>query len=500
MIMPPQLTAMKRWELQTKARSIDVELNKWRALSEAKQPLEKHYRQVRRLAKELDGMIKVIKREVTKLQNPTDSASFFREIRRVEYLILEVHRIWHFFRQKFAARQGPHNQLLEALDEFAWSCYSPVFTEKVPEPPLTFFSSDWSPAASFRHADLPIEQTVDMREGRTPQDPLFARKRLNKIVIPLISLPWFESTFLPEALFLAHETGHLLDNELELAKDYTASLKQASIANDRIENSWLSWSPEIFADLYAVLCLGPAFAGALMIRISSTTKDILDFSNDPSYPPPHVRMCIALEALKKIGFVDEAQSLKQTWNATYGRPVPEQPGVFAIQDYVQSELVDDVPAVVAAILDAPYTRLGSPLIQLDSIRWTCANQRLASTIASDLLSPGSPLSGGGPRELLAAAQLAFQQEPGTLFNTFANSKLATQDQLVEQILAQRKPGTRRGESEDDETPSPVLPDLDNLAASDEETGVSLAEALLAAFDAREARASTATAVEESNHG
>ena len=210
-------------------------------------------------------MIDMVESEMKALQGDVDLPSFLHQLSRVEFLILEIHRTWHYFRQKLAARQGPpFEELLEALDEFVWACYLPAFAylKRIPEPPLTFFSGDWSPAASSRHELLPLEQTAVLGTGPYVQGEELTGKRLKTLVIPVISLPWFQTTYLPEALLLAHETAHLLEYDLHLTDNILGNLRAAAIEQGRLERYWIPWSAEVFADLYAILYLGPAFVAA----------------------------------------------------------------------------------------------------------------------------------------------------------------------------------------------------------------------------------------------
>lgn len=481
MLELPKLFTLKHWELQKKYESIQVELDTWQNLTEAKQPLQKHYRQVRRLSKELTGMMDVVKTETEKLLTSFDLPSFLHQIRRVEFLILEIHRTWHYFRQKLAARQGPpFSELLEALDEFVWACYQPAFvhTENVPEPPLTFFSSDWSPTASSRHELLPLEQTVDLGTGQYSQGGKFTATRLNTLVIPVISMPWFQTTFLPEALLLAHETAHLLDYDLGLTADIERNLRAATIESSRLEKYWLPWSAEVFADLYAVLHLGPAFVGALSLLLSQSIENVLH-TRDPQnqYPPHHLRILIAFKALKNISFETDAVRLEKSWNEAYGDPVPGQPGCYEITDYVLSECTQDIEKVVAALLDEPFDALGGKSFkEITDIPWTIQEQRAALLVRDSLLYQDLPLEGERPRILLAGAQLAFQENPQALVNS-GNSRQKTQADLIERIVSSRTPGTR---GPGDPRPLPQLNQQSD--ASDQAKGRKLAEAMLAAFD------------------
>jgi hypothetical protein len=483
----PTLFILKRWELQKKYESIRSELDTWETLTAKNQPLEKHYRQVRRLSKELSGMIDGVAIEMKALRTDLDLPSFLHQLRRIEFLILEIHRTWHYFRQKLAARQGPpFNELLEALDEFVWACYQPAFTytKRVPEPPLTFFSSDWSPAASSRHELLPLEETADLGTGPYGQGGELAGKRLNTLVIPVISMPWFQTTFLPEALLLAHETAHLLTYDLNLTENIERNLSAVGIEQYRLQAYWLPWSAEVFADLYAVLHLGPAFVGALSLLLSGSTETVLH-TPDPNnqYPPHHLRMLIAFSTLKHISsgvFVSDAKRLEERWNEAYGNPGTS--GAYEISDYVLSECAQDIEKIVLALLDETFDALGGKSFKdLKGIPWTKQEQRAALLVRDSLLQEKRSLQGERPRILLAGAQLAFQERPQALVNT-GPSPQKTQADLIKRIVESRIPGTR---GPNDPKPLPQLNQQSD--ESDKAKGLDLAKVLLAEFEKRHAQ-------------
>src|SRR5690349_16135413 len=103
----PDLLALKQWALRKKYESIETEMAAWKDLTAKDKPLEKHNSQVQRVATGLSAMIGVVKAEVDKLQNQPDPGLFFNQVRRAEFLVLEVHRSWQYFRQKLVVRQSP---------------------------------------------------------------------------------------------------------------------------------------------------------------------------------------------------------------------------------------------------------------------------------------------------------------------------------------------------------------------------------------------------------
>lgn len=498
----PRLIELKRLELSLKYQSIEAELNMWRRLSLSGQPLEKHFRQIHRIANAFDSMIGVVRLEVERLRAERDEQRFWSQIPRTEDLILEVHRTWYYFREKFAPRQGTSfGNLLAALDELVWRCYHPLFPNNDREPPLTFFSSGWSPEALFRHELVVTETIGKTRSGQASLDAKFGENRLRKLIIPLISLPWFQTTFLPEALFLAHETGHLVYDDAQLESTVTTYLSESAIPKQRLKDLWLPWSVEVFADLYAVLCLGPAFVGALLLLLARSPGDTLQTPGNSTYPPHHLRFLISLHALRHIGFAAEAAALEQLWNRMYGRPAPAQPDTFVIDDFVQSECVPDIRHVLSALLDRNYPQFGDkPLTQAGALCWTEEQQRLALSTQQSLRSH-DPLPTSDPRVLMAGAQLAFAQMPPTLFLLESSADTSvkpspangykTQAEFIQKILSSRTPGTRFLALSTN-----LLPSAEQLADTDHKIGETFARDILARWDQQANTASQSDATEE----
>lgn len=474
MIAQPELIILKQWELRHKYESIMAELDTWKHLTKQNGPLEKHHHQIRRLVNELADMIAVVEREVMALHETTNKDRLLQLLPRAEFLILQIHRTWQYFRERLSPRQGPpFANLLEALDEFVWRCYHPAF-EKQPEPPLTFFSGEWSPAASARHELLPIEPTTDENADRYNQ---LEEVQLKRLVIPVISLPWYETTFLPQALLLAHETAHLIDFDLQLGNALQQNLSEAKIDAQRLQNYWLPWSAEVFADVYGVLCVGPAFVGALQMLLSRSPNEVLRSADKGKrYPPHHLRMKIALASLRHLEFVKVADELAQMWAAIYGDP----------KDYELRECAEDIEAVLGALLDTPLSGLVASnqslaLKAFTAVRWTPADQQAATSMAQRLLSPFNvSLGSTDPRIVLAAAQIAFQRQSSLPATQVALSATA-QTRLIDHILYGQPKGIRNL--------SQVRRDRDaEDAASPDERGLGrrLAESLLAEYDRQHA--------------
>src|SRR5262245_33701337 len=97
------LIQRKRAELFAKRRSLSEQLAVWTAASAAGQPLEKHSSQVRRLSAQLDGLLGKLDANLGRMGDD----DWLRRGREIECVVLELHRVWEFFRAKLAQRHDP---------------------------------------------------------------------------------------------------------------------------------------------------------------------------------------------------------------------------------------------------------------------------------------------------------------------------------------------------------------------------------------------------------
>ena len=126
--------------------SVRFELQAWKGESEAGETLQKHHTQIRAVARALEHVIDPASKRLRKAQAGNIAGEAFE----LERMVLEIHRIWHFFREKLALRYVEHFRLaLAAADELAWRCFEPA-RDQIPdgrgrEPPLVYFNGASSP-------------------------------------------------------------------------------------------------------------------------------------------------------------------------------------------------------------------------------------------------------------------------------------------------------------------------------------------------------------------
>jgi hypothetical protein len=444
-------------ELLQKLRGLEVELESWRSRSENSQAFEKHNSQVRRAQNRLEPLLGEI-RDI--LKKGGAEVAIVAEAQRVERLILAVHRTWEFFRGKFAQRQEEQfAPFLAAADEFAWACYEWARALAYPdpanssmrEPPLVFFNGGWSPFAVARGQEYRGEEVAN--------EPLSGPRLkgiLRSLPIPVIGVPWYQRQHLPDALFLGHEVGHLVEEDFGLTGVIEEAVKVTAVKR---QPAWKSWVKEVFADVYGCLASGPAFVSTLMDFLAGAPGEVTTETRvDPlwgDYPTNYLRVLINLEVLKQMGFSTEAQSRLESWRGTY-------------QSHALAAFEEDVPAVVKGLLAGPYPTLqGKSLRQV--LDFTSRMQTDAEKAARSV-QEGSEVRTREIRPLFAATRLLYDTDPAK----FAEAVPA----LFTHITASLAPGTRAGET--------LLPEskVAEQASGDHALGAKLLAVLLEGIDAQ----------------
>jgi hypothetical protein len=321
--MDATLIDRKRQSALAKSKVLYSELERWRIDSERGAPLEKHNSQIRRVAARLRGLLGNIDVELN-----AESLDILSQGRAIEEKLLTAHVIWEFFRSKFVQRlDGNLREYLRVCDELAWACYEPVRQQflaqpanaqsatAVKEPPLVFLNGGWSPFALGRDSAFQVERVAG---GWLAQQDF--RRIVESLPVPLIGVPWYQVAHLPDAVVIAHEVGHIVEWDFHLTPDLTAALDTAQIAGS--PEAWRAWRPEVFADLFGCLALGPAFAATLMdflaqdkARLDADKRNVDAWG---AYPPAWLRAKLMIETLRLLGA--DVSELGQRHFALFGEP------------------------------------------------------------------------------------------------------------------------------------------------------------------------------------
>lgn len=435
------LTERKAVALTQKLNSLEGEFDEWLARSgkspagEPPQPLEKNHSQIRRITSHLKGFLGEIRKEIKKLP-ADDGDEVLAECLRLEVKILELHRIWNFFRSKLVLRSVEwFRKFLIAADEFAWACYQPAQEKmspahippaKLKAPPLIFLCGELSPFMQPR--DSPFAHHI---EGETPLSDKHVRA-VRSLPVPVIGLPWFQVQHLPDTLIVGHEVGHIVETDFNLTPRLSQILK-ACLADEKIprerQGAWQHWLGEVFADVYGNLAAGPAFTGTLIDALFAARESIKRAKRyTPSwgdYPTPYLRALVNLEVAGQCGFTSQSNALKKRWVSLY-------------PNHAMQEFEEDVPKIVKALLAGPYPEFRTNKGTLSEVlSFPLADQRLAVENARKLLT-GDAIKGRSPRLLLASARLAYEQSPEKYNEVKAHQR------ILRLIADEQRRGVRRG--------------------------------------------------------
>lgn len=434
--------ARKTAELESKIASIGAELKFWCDESEAGCPWEKHHSQIRRVALTIETAAGKVAEE---LKKSVDENTVLDNARRLEQLTIDLHSLWEFYRGKLLMRAtDPFRRHLVMADELAWACYEPAL-DRIDslrkEPPLTFFNTATSPYMLPR--DQSYRAFVDASRLRNED----ALKLLKALPIPVIGIPWFQSSHLPDVLIVAHEVGHHVE-ELGLTTDLETAIAGANVAAGHAE-AWKKWGGEVFADVYATLALGPGFTTALADFLATGRASIeTEARRAPhwgDYPTAWMRMLISVFVLRRT-FKAEADDIETKWRTAFG-------------DHAMTAWEGDCAEIATAIVDHGY--LGGELGLSDLACFTEIQQEHAVTAKENALR-GAAIGSIDVRALVAGAALAFAEKPERFDKPVAGK--SPQTRIAEQIVASRTAGTRAGAGRGDRGPTVVGNTKDRDAA------------------------------------
>jgi hypothetical protein len=394
------LAERKEQELSCKLSSLEQELDGWMSLSKAGQPFEKHHSQIRRIRTQLQQTLTSLGKA---LNQHAKAGKLLAHCRQFEVMILELHRVWDFFRSKLAQRSVDlFKPYLAVADEFAWACYKPAREavsesqqEKLKQPPLVFFSPFSTPFTLARDSSY---QTDVVAYSSLKNEEL--TEVLKAMPFSVVGVPWFQTGHIPDALIIAHEVGHTVETDFGLT-DTIAELIRNVVQDSERQSAWLAWAGEIFADVYGVFSAGPAYASALMDFLAQDPQKVaVQERSAPDwevYPTDHLRVVFTLKCLAEFGFKTESTAFEKAWRSDF--PDQAMPAVFE----------KDAQEVAQALVQGVYKGLGGKTLkQLGS--FSSQDQVQATKISVDLLR-GVKLTSRNFRTMVAGSRLAFAEDP-----------------------------------------------------------------------------------------
>ena len=161
--------------------------------------------------------------------------------------------------------------------------------------------------------------------------------------IPVVAVPWFQLRHLPDALVLAHEVGHHVEDDFGLTPTLRG-LAGAALAKAPGEHRqrWDGSLGEVFADVYGALCAGLAFGQALADFAATGPEAAVGTAE---YPPLRIRVRVVAEALGWAGSAGRRDALLARWAEDFPAQAP-------------SAHDEEAAAVVRSLIAGPYPQFG----------------------------------------------------------------------------------------------------------------------------------------------
>jgi hypothetical protein len=396
------LAARKSAELERKLASLDEEFGRWETESANGKDFQRHYTQIRGVLLPLRALRDRIEQD---LQNKSGD-TFLAEAGKATQLILGIHRIWEFFRQKLLQRQDERLRgFLEIADEFAWLCYSPVVRKtRLRRPPLVYLNGGASPFIIRRNERFQVEGDV----GGSIPDADFERI-LEQLPFPVIGVPWHEIEYWPELVVVGHEVGHAVERDLKLTSPLNKAIGTALGAGSSRGRYWAAWRSELFADAYGCAATGPAFAAGLADFLATSRSDLETVapSAQSDYPPALLRVIFNQSVLKARGLESELADWKYEPSRTVKPFIPE-----------------------AAAVAAEFARILENIFTFSKKQWRDAKKRAEHAAAHHAPDKSSD----DLRVLIASIRCSFEAAPDGWDKPSATGQSSALDQIKNDVM------------------------------------------------------------------
>jgi hypothetical protein len=434
--------------LRAKLSVLQSEASAWREDSRtAAARFALHHSQIAEVCEGMDELHRQLAQEVADLADDAPLAA----VESLERRILAAVQIWDTYRSKWSQRvQASLRQTLDLIDDLAWQAYRPAHDLALASgwlpagrarlPPLVFTNPRWSPFARSRERGYELDEASGVLQEIDDFEPW-----LRTMPVPLIGIPWTQAGHLPDAVFVGHEVGHLIEDDLGLQQMLVSIVDGALPAADLARRqAWsVHWRSEVFADVWGVLCCGPAFAETLVDLLIGaadvqTQAQPDAFNRWGPYPTHALRAAVLVAAVRALDearvpgvFASAADRLAARWR--HAHPEPHAMPAFD----------GDAEAVVNALMCQPLeafkrAREGGPMPLRQVLPFSPQMQADAEKDATEALALHSPVS-SDVRTLFAGLAIAFAREPA------AFGQRQVQQRFTGRLLQRRTQGLRAKE-------------------------------------------------------
>lgn len=156
---------------------------------------------------------------------------------------------------------------------------------------------------------------------------------------------------------VACEVGQHLYNDLDLSWEVANKLQTEAINAGVAPTAtalWARWHEILFADLFGVLKLGPAYVSGMIELLGSSIQTPAAWRIDTPVPPTYIRWHIMLQALQLLSFTEEARDYANQVHTLCGDPnqVASRMGPQWL------EWVKNCRAIAGLVAFSPCQRLG----------------------------------------------------------------------------------------------------------------------------------------------
>ncbi|HKO47355.1 MAG TPA: hypothetical protein VJV79_06515 [Polyangiaceae bacterium] len=437
-------------DLRAERAALLADFEAWQRRASATGDLKQHHSQVERVTGCLRQVLELALSS-TILGDPSISEDL-EALEQPRLAVGAVHAIWDFFRDKLAQRDTKrYADHLGAADDLAWECYLPFLEQrvaaarteeeekairaKVKEPPLVAYCPEQGLFAQSR-------QDAFRPPGLTAMDVQNFSAALQRLPVPVITLPWSQAGRAQRLSFVVHEAGHVVADDLELNDEMKAKVQSLALSGD--PKRWLEWLPEVFADLFGTAALGSAYVDALATFLATAESEVLSEQVLPGrkYPTRALRVALCCAALKEMNLASYT-----LWDDAYEPPTPDN-------------YVADCALIAKALLSGSFQALNDKSIR-DILAWSAKDETNSDLIATLLPRNIAPAFKASVRTWIAGAAKAQRQDPAVY------AKAEVDRKALESIVRQRGAGVRAGRTRALRRESTDTPGLGDSAASRE---------------------------------
>ncbi len=392
---------------------------------------DRRQKQVDELADTLERVASQLEVRMDEIPMDLPSGNYADRLGGIEEGVVWLERLWWEYDQKLVQAEGGLSAFIRAADEVAWSCYEPVLRAVAPHthrpPPLTCVAAERSPLATsgMRPAagKLQPPQEVDFAE------PLLSRIR--STFIPLLQLPPWCVEAPWQLVFIAHEIGHHVLEDLALGPGIRTAIGNAARQHGSDAAKWSRWADEIFADYFSLLTIGTVTMAALGDHLwgSPSTRR----RPSATHPSPALRLALLRAEAQAVGLS----------------------GTAADPYAIDGPLVTGIPAT-PELVDAVVAALRAPLGPFKTLEKICGFQRNLETKVSwwnrQVRGESDDIENGdsAPRRIVAAAFFEWHRLTAAQMNALRKTRAA---RLLELIGAAAPSHTRASFATPDRNPA-----------------------------------------------